>query len=158
MDLKRGKIFISAVAAISLGSFAMPFGSIAGASTGSSTEIVRSNQDGGGIIQLAQEEHQEVEEQSEHKVTESNGSTVAPGSTVVAPGTTVIVPENRVVTPDTAERHTERKSVDKEKDVNVLGMHKKTERHVDESNSNAQSDNGATAEHEEHEMNSVEHN
>jgi hypothetical protein len=37
-------------------------------------------------------------------------------------------------------------------------MHAKVQHHVDESNSNAQSDNGATAEHEEHEMNKVEHN
>ncbi|MGA9722151.1 MAG: hypothetical protein WBQ86_06855, partial [Candidatus Binatus sp.] len=109
MDLKRGKVFVGAVVAISLGSFAMPFTSIAGASTGPSTGIVRSNQDGGGFIQLAQEEHQEVEEKSEHKVTESNDSTVAPGTTVVAPGTTVVVPENTVVKPDTPEQHSESK-------------------------------------------------
>ena len=158
MDLKRGKIFVGAVVAMSLGSFAMPFGSIAGASTGQSTGIVRSNHDASRFIQLAQEEHQEVEEKSEHKVTESSDSTVAPGTTVVAPGTTVVVPENTIVKPDTPERHSESKSVDKEKDVNVLGMHRKVKQHVDESNSNSQSDNGATAEHEEHEMNQVEHN
>ncbi len=142
MDLKRGKVIISAVAAISLGSFAMPFGSIAGASTGPSTRIVRSNHDAGGFVQLAQEEHEEVEEKSEHKVTESNESTVppdttvvAPDTTTVAPGTTVVVPENTVVRPDT-EQHSENKSVDKEKSVNVLGLHAKVEHHVDESDSN----------------------
>jgi hypothetical protein len=151
MDLKRGKILVGAVVAISLGSFAMPFGSIAGASTGPSTGIVRSNHDAGRFIQLAEEEHQEVEEKTEHKVKESNESTVAPG-------TVVVVPENTIAKPDSAERHSESKSVDKEKDINVLGMHAKVQHHVDESNSNAQSDNGATAEHEEHEMNKVEHN
>lgn len=158
MDLKRGKVFVGAVVAISLGSFAMPFGSIAGASTGPSTGIVRSNHGTSGFVQLAQEERQEVEEESKHKVTESHDSTVAPGTTVVAPGTTVVVPENTVVRPDTDERHAESKSVDKEKDINVLGMHAKMKHHIDESNSNAQSDDGATAEHEEHEMNQVEHN
>jgi hypothetical protein len=158
MDLKRGKILVGAVVAVSLASFAMPFGSIAGASTGPSSGIVRSNHDAGRVIQLAAEESQEVEEKSEHKVTESSDSTVAPGTTVVAPGTTVVVPGNAVVKPETAERHSESKSVDKEKDINVLGMHAKVQHHVDESNSNAQSDNGATAEHEEHEMNKVEHN
>jgi hypothetical protein len=158
MDLKRGKIFVGAVVAISLGSFAMPFGSIAGASTGPSTGIVRSNHDASRFIQLAEEQRQEVEEKSEHKVTESSDSTVAPGTTVVAPGTTVVVPGNTILKPDTTERHSESKSVDKEKDINVLGMHAKVQHHVDESNSNAQSDNGATAEHEEHEMNKVEHN
>jgi hypothetical protein len=164
MDLKRGKIFVGAVVAISLGSFAMPLGSIAGASTGPSTGIVRSSHDAGRFIQLAEEERQ-VEEKSEHKVTESSDSTVAPGTavvapgtTVVAPGTTVVVPESTIAKPDTAEKHSESKSVDKEKDINVLGMHAKVQHHVDESNSNAQSDSGATAEHEEHEMNKVEHN
>ena len=86
MDMKRGKVFVGAVVAISLGSFAVPFGSIASASTGTGSAPQASR-----YIQLAQAEQSETEEKTERKVTEStdNPAVMAPNATVVAPGTTV---------------------------------------------------------------------
>ena len=135
MDLKRGNLFAGAIVAISLGTFAVPFAS---ASTGTARPRPQAN----SFIQLAQEEHQEVEEKSEHKVTETNENTTAPGTTTVVPGnTTVVVPENTVApAPGTAERQSEHKSVDKEHDIDALGIHAKTEHHVDESNSSSDHD------------------
>jgi hypothetical protein len=91
---------------------------------------------------LAQEEHQEVEEKTEHKVTETNENTTAPETTTVMPGnTTVVVPGTTVApAPETAEKQSEHKSVDKEHDIDALGIHAKTEHHVDESNSSSDHD------------------
>ena len=135
MELKRGNLFAGAIVAISLGTFAVPFAS---ASTGTAGPRPQANH----FIQLAQEEHQEVEEKSEHKVTETNENTTAPETTTVMPGnTTVVVPGTTVApAPETAERQSEHKSVDKEKDVDALGIHAKVEHHVDESNSSADHD------------------
>jgi hypothetical protein len=137
MDLKRGNLFAGAIVAISLGTFAVPFAS---ASTGTAQSRPQAN----SFIQLAQEEHQEVEEKSEHKVTETNeNTTTAPDTTTVMPGnTTVVVPGNTTVAPapETAEKQSEHKSVDKERDIDALGIHAKTEHHVDESNSSADHD------------------
>ena len=135
MELKRGKLFAGAIVAISLGTFAVPFAS---ASNGTAPRPQANS-----FIQLAQEEHQEVEEKSEHKVTETNENTTAPGATTVVPGnTTVAVPGNTTVAPapETAERQSEHKSVDKEHDIDALGIHAKTEHHVDESNSSSDHD------------------
>jgi hypothetical protein len=144
MELKRGNLFAGAIVAISLGTFAVPFAS---ASTGTGRTRPQAN----SFIQLAQEEHQElaqeehqeVEEKSEHKVTETNDTTTAPGTTTVMPGnTTVVVPGNTTVAPapETTERQSEHKSVDKEHEINALGIHAKSEHHVDESNSSADHD------------------
>jgi len=135
MDLKRGNLFAGAIVAISFGTFAVPFAS---ASTGTAQSRPQAN----SFIQLAQEEHQEVEEKTEHKVTETNENTTAPETTTVMPGnTTVVVPGTTVApAPETAERQSEHKSVDKEKDVDALGIHAKVEHHVDESNSSADHD------------------
>jgi hypothetical protein len=134
MELKRGNLFAGAIVAISLGTFAVPFAS---ASTGTARPRPQAN----SFIQLAQEEHQEVEEKSEHKVTETNENTTAPGTTTVMPGnTTVVVPGNTTVAPapETAEGQSEHKTVDKEHDIDALGIHAKVEHHVDESNSSAE--------------------
>ena len=135
MDLKRGNLFASAIVAISLGTFAVPFAS---ASTGTAQSRPQAN----SFIQLAQEEHQEVEEKTEHKVTETNENTTAPETTTVMPGnTTVVVPGTTVApAPETAEKQSEHKSVDKEHDIDALGIHAKTEHHVDESNSSSDHD------------------
>jgi hypothetical protein len=138
MELKRGNLFAGAIVAISLGTFAVPFAS---ASTGTARPRPQAN----SFIQLAQEEHQEVEEKSEHKVTETNENATAPGTTTVMPGnTTVVVPGNTTVAPapapETAERQSEHKSVDKEHDIDALGIHAKVQHHVDESNSSADHD------------------
>ena len=135
MELKRGNLFAGAIVAISLGTFAVPFAS---ASTGTAQSRPQANH----FIQLAQEEHQEVEEKSEHKVTETNENTTAPETTTVMPGnTTVVVPGTTVApAPETAEKQSEHKSVDKEHDIDALGIHAKTEHHVDESNSSSDHD------------------
>jgi hypothetical protein len=135
MDLKRGNLFAGAIVALSLGTFAVPFAS---ASTGTAQSRPQAN----SFIQLAQEEHQEVEEKSEHKVTETNENTTAPETTTVMPGnTTVVVPGTTVApAPETAEKQSEHKSVDKEHDIDALGIHAKTEHHVDESNSSSDHD------------------
>ena len=135
MELKRGNLFAGAIVAISLGTFAVPFAS---ASTGTAQSRPQAN----SFIQLAQEEHQEVEEKSEHKVTETNENTTAPETTTVMPGnTTVVVPGTTVApAPETAEKQSEHKSVDKEHDIDALGIHAKTEHHVDESNSSSDHD------------------
>jgi hypothetical protein len=137
MELKRGNLFAGAIVAISLGTFAVPFAS---ASTGTAQPRPHAN----SFIQLAQEEHQEVEEKSEHKVTETNDNATAPDTTTVMPGnTTVVVPETTVApapAPETAEKQSEHKSVDKEHDIDALGIHAKVEHHVDESNSSADHD------------------
>ena len=135
MDLKRGNLFAGAIVAISLGTFAVPFAS---ASTGTAQSRPQAN----SFIQLAQEEHQEVEEKTEHKVTETNENTTAPETTTVMPGnTTVVVPGTTVApAPETAEKQSEHKSVDKKHDIDALGIHAKTEHHVDESNSSSDHD------------------
>ena len=135
MELKRGNLFAGAIVAISLGTFAVPFAS---ASTGTASPRPQAN----SFIQLAQEEHQEVEEKTEHKVTETNENTTAPETTTVMPGnTTVVVPGTTVApAPETAEKQSEHKSVDKEHDIDALGIHAKTEHHVDESNSSSDHD------------------
>jgi len=135
MDLKRGNLFAGAIVALSLGTFAVPFAS---ASTGTAQSRPQAN----SFIQLAQEEHQEVEEKTEHKVTETNENTTAPETTTVMPGnTTVVVPGTTVApAPETAEKQSEHKSVDKEHDIDALGIHAKTEHHVDESNSSSDHD------------------
>ena len=131
MELKRGNLFAGAIVAISLGTFAVPFAS---ASTGTARPRPQAN----SAIQLAQEEHQEVEERSEHTVTETNENATAPGTTTVMPGnTTVVVPGTTTVAP---ARETEHKSVDKEHEFDAPGIHAKVEHHVDESNSSGDHD------------------
>jgi hypothetical protein len=61
VDLKRGKVLVGAVVAISMGSFAVPFYANATAFTG--TPAPRSP-----FIQIAEEEHIELKEKTEDKV------------------------------------------------------------------------------------------
>src|SRR6266852_6290655 len=69
MDLKRGKVLVGAVVAVTMGAFAVPFCSNATASTGTTTP----RQDGyqaSQLMQLAEEEHIELKEKTETKVNE----------------------------------------------------------------------------------------
>jgi hypothetical protein len=68
MEIKPKELFVSAVLAITLGTFAFPFGSNAAASTG--TQAPSQNQQ--LLLEYAQDEHHDVEEHSEHKDTESS--------------------------------------------------------------------------------------
>ena len=135
MESKRGNLFASTIVAISLGTFAVPFAS-------ASTGTARPRPQARSFIQLAEEEHQEVEEKSEHKVTETNENSTAPGTTVMPGNTTVVVPGNTTVAPapERAEGQSEHKSVDKEHEFDAPGIHAKSQHHVDESNSTGDHD------------------
>ena len=147
MDMKRGKVFVGAVVAISLGSFAVPFGSIASASTGTGSAPQASR-----YIQLAQAEQSETEEKTERKVTEStdNPAVMPPDATVVAPGTAVIAPAAPpVVTMPRTEEHVERKDVQKSTSTDAMGMNSSSERQMDKSSTDVNPD-GSVQQNEEH--------
>jgi hypothetical protein len=63
MDLKRGKVLVGAVVAISMGFFAVPFCANATAFTGTTAPRTP-------YIQVAEEEHTEIKEKTENKVNE----------------------------------------------------------------------------------------
>jgi len=65
MNLKRGKVLVGAVVAISMGSFAVPFCANAAAFTGTTAPRQDSR-----FIQIAEEEHIELKEKTENKVNE----------------------------------------------------------------------------------------
>jgi hypothetical protein len=145
MDMKRGKLFVGAVVAISLGSFAVPFGSIASASTGTGSAPQASR-----FVQLAQAEQSETEEKTERKVTESTDNpAMPPNVTVVAPGTAVVAPAAPVVTMPRAEEHVERKDVQKSTSTDALGMNSSSERQMDKSSTDVNPD-GSVQQNEEH--------
>ena len=144
MDLKRGKVFVGALVAMSLGTF----GSIASAQTQPSR-----------FIQLAQEEHSsEVEQKTERKDT-----TTMPGTTVVAPGTTivapanpavvapanpVVVPESAAAMPSSESKHVERKNVEKNSSTDAMG-NSSSEKQVNKSDTDVRAD-GSVQQNEEH--------
>ena len=137
MDSKRGKTLVGALVAVTVSTFAIPFGSIAAASIG--TQITR--HDAGRAIQLAQVEQQETEEKTEQKTKEvQGGAEVVPAPVVVAP-----------VAPGAVEqRHEERKTTETEHSDN--GLSGTSERRENEMSSDAKSAPGAVeSEHEEHE-------
>ena len=145
MDMKRGKVFVGAVVAISLGSFAVPFGSIANASTGSGSAPQASR-----FVQLAQAEQSETEEKTERKVTETDNPAMPPNVTVVAPGTAVIAPAAPpVVTMPRTEEHVERKDVQKSTSTDALGMNSSSQRQMDKSSTDINAD-GSVQQNEEH--------
>ena len=142
MDSKRGKTLVGAIVAMTVSTFAVPFGSIAGASTG--TQITRPD---AGQMQLAEEEHSEVEEKTEQKTKEvQSGTTVVPAPVVVAP-----------VVPGAVEKHEESKTTETEHAEN--GISGSEEHHEKEMSDEAKSVPGAVEkEHEEHETKEkVEH-
>ena len=65
MDLKRGKVLVGAVVAVTMGAFAVPFSSNASVPTGTTTPHQDSR-----FIQIAEEEHTELKEKTESKVNE----------------------------------------------------------------------------------------
>ena len=134
MDPKRGKTLVGALVAVTVSTFAIPFGSIAAASTG--TQITR--HDAGTAVQLAQVEQQETEEKTEQKTKEvQGGAEVVPAPVVVAPGAV-------------EQRHEERKTTESEHSDN--GLSGTSERHENEMSTDAKSAPGAVeSEHEEHE-------
>ena len=145
MDSKRGKTLVGAIVAMTVSTFAVPFGSIAGASTGS--QITRHDS---GQMQLAEEEHSEVEEKTEQKTKEVQGGVeVAPAPVVVAP----VAP----VAPGAVEKHEESKTTETEHAEN--GITGSEEHHEKEMSEEAKSVPGAMEkEHEEHETKEkVEH-
>jgi hypothetical protein len=145
MDMKRGKVFVGAVVAISLGSFAVPFGSIASASTGTGSAPQASR-----YIQLAQAEQSETEEKTERKVTESTDNpAMPPNVTVVAPGTAVVAPAAPVITMPRTEEHVERKDVQKSTSTDALGMNSSSQRQMDKSSTDINAD-GSVQQNEEH--------
>jgi hypothetical protein len=145
MDMKRGKVFVGAVVAISLGSFAVPFGSIASASTGTGSAPQASR-----FVQLAQAEQSETEEKTERKVTETDNPAMPPNVTVVAPGTAVIAPAAPpVVTMPRTEEHVERKDVQKSTSTDALGMNSSSQRQMDKSSTDINAD-GSVQQNEEH--------
>jgi hypothetical protein len=145
MDMKRGKVFVGAVVAISLGSFAVPFGSIASASTGTGSAPQASR-----FVQLAQAEQSETEEKTERKVTESTDNpAMPPNVTVVAPGTAVVAPAAPVVTMPRTEEHVERKDVQKSTSTDALGMNSSSQRQMDKSSTDINAD-GSVQQNEEH--------
>jgi len=68
MEIKPKELFVSAVLAMTLGTFAAPFGSNAAVSMG--TQAPSQNQR--LLLEYAQDEHHDVEVHSEHKDTESS--------------------------------------------------------------------------------------
>jgi hypothetical protein len=134
MDSKRGKTLVGALVAVTVSTFAIPFGSIAASSTG--TQITR--HDAGTAVQLAQVEQQETEEKTEQKTKEvQGGAEVVPAPVVVAPCAV-------------EQRHEERKTTESEHSDN--GLSGTSERHENEMSSDAKSAPGAVeSEHEEHE-------
>jgi hypothetical protein len=146
MDSKRGKTLVGAIVAMTVSTFAVPFGSIAGASTGS--QITRAD---AGAMQIAEEEHHEVEEKTEQKTKEvQSGTTVVPAPVVVAP----VVP---VAPGAVEEKHEESKTTETEHAEN--GIAGSEEHHEKEMSHEAKSVPGAMeSEHEEHETKEkVEH-
>jgi hypothetical protein len=155
MDMKRGKVLVGALVAMSLGSFAVPF---AGASTGPLIGS-RPTHNASRYVQLAQEEQSsEVEQKTERKDT-----TTMPGNTAVAPGTVVVAPANPAVVapanpvvvpgtaaamPDSESRHVESKNVEKNSSTDAMG-NSSSEKQVNKSDTDVQSD-GSVQQNEEH--------
>src|SRR5712672_2591071 len=77
MDLKRGKVFVGAVVAVTMGAFAVPFCSNAIASTGTTTPRQSSQ-----LMQLAEEEHTELKEKTEDKAHELKSDAAAGANAV----------------------------------------------------------------------------
>ena len=135
MDSKRGKTLVGALVAVTVSTFAIPFGSIAAASIG--TQITR--HDAGRAIQLAQVEQQETEEKTEQKTKEIHGDAA------VVPGPVVAVP---VVPGAVEQKHEERKTTESVEN----GMSGTSERRENEISNDAKMAPGSVErEHEEHE-------
>ena len=137
MDFKYGKALVGALAAVTVGTFTVPFCATATASTG--TTITR--HDASPAIQLAQVEQQETEEKTEHKTKEvQSGVEVAPAPVVAAP----------VVPGAVEQKHEESRTTETVNSEN--GMSGTSERHENEMSNDAKMAPGAVErEHEEHE-------
>ena len=154
MDLKRGKVLVGAVVAVTMGAFAVPFCSNATASTGTTTP----RQDGyqaSQLMQLAEEEHIELKEKTETKVNELGEKTEDKAHELksdATAGANAVHAEH--------EEHEAREATSEanepEEEHGGIGheVKEKTERHVDEMGHEVKgAANAVESEHEAHEMN-----
>jgi len=148
MNLKRGKVLVGAVVAISMGSFAVPFCANATAFTGTTAPRIP-------YIQIAEEEHIELKEKTENKVNELGEKTEDKAHELKSDA--VAVP-NAVHAEH--EEHEARESASEasepgEEHGGVRHTAKeKAERHVDEMGHEVKgAANAVESEHEAHEMN-----
>ena len=162
MNLKRGKVLVGAVVAISMGSFAVPFCANATAFTGTTAPRTP-------YIQIAEEEHIELKEKTENKVNELGEKTenkmnemgektedkahelksdaVAVPNAVHAEHEEHEAHEAREATSEASEPGEEHGGIRHE-------VKEKTERHVDEMGHEVKgAANAVESEHEAHEMN-----
>jgi hypothetical protein len=160
MDLKRGKVLVGAVVAVTMGAFAVPFCSNATASTGTSAPRQDSK-----LIQLAEEEHYELKEKTENKVnalgekTESKVNELGEKTEDKAHE----LKSDAVAVPNAVhaehEEHEAHEAVEASEPSEEHGsmrheMKEKTERHVDEMGHEVKgAANAVESEHEAHEMN-----
>jgi hypothetical protein len=135
VNLKYGKAFVGALAAVTLSAFTVPFGATASASTGTTISLTDAS-----AMQLAQVEQQETEEKTEQKIKEIHGGAeVAPGPVVAAP----------VVPGAVEQKHEESKTTETVNSENGMGA--TSERHENEMSNDAKMAPGSVErEHEEH--------
>ncbi len=150
MDLKRGKVLVGAVVAVTMGAFAVPFCSNATASTGTTTP----RQDGyqaSQLMQLAEEEHIELKEKTETKVNELGEKTEDKAHELKS---------DAVAVPNAVHaEHEEHEAVEASEPSEEHGgirhqVKEKAERRVDEMGNDVKgAANAVESEHEAHEMN-----
>src|SRR5882672_255256 len=148
MNLKRGKVLVGAVVAISMGSFAVPFCANATAFTGTTAPRTP-------YIQIAEEEHIELKEKTEKKANEIGERTEDKAHELKSDA--VAVPnavheeheahEAREATTEASEPGEEHRGIRHE-------VKQKTEPHVDQIGHEVKgAANAVESQHEAHEMN-----
>ena len=143
MDLKRGKVLVGAVVAISMGSFAVPFCANATAFTGTTAPRTP-------YIQIAEEEHIELKEKTENKVNEIGERTEDKAHELKSDA--VAVPN--AVHAEHEEHEAAEASMGEEHGGVRHEVKEKAERHVDEMGHEIKgAANAVESEHEAHEMN-----
>ena len=143
MDRKRGKVLVGAVVAVTMGAFAVPFCSNASAAPGTATPPQDRK-----LIQLAEEEHYELKEQTENKVNalgeraEDKAHELRNDAVAVPNAVHAEHEEHEAVEASSPEEHSGMRHEMKEK----------AESHVDEMGHEVKgAANSVTSEHEEHE-------
>ena len=156
MDLKRGKILVGAVVAAAMGSFAVPFCANATALTGTNAPRPESR-----FIQIAEEEHYELKEKTENKVsalgekTETKVNELGERTEDKAHE----LKNDAVAVPNAVHaEHEEHEAVEASSPEEHSGvrheMKESAESHVDEMGHEIKgATNAVKSEHEEHEMN-----
>ncbi len=159
MNLKRGKVLVGAVVAISMGSFAVPFCANATAFTGTTAPRIP-------YIQIAEEEHIELKEKTENKVNELGEKTENKANEIGerTEDKAHELKSDAVAVPNAVHaEHEEHEAREATSKVSEPGeehggvrheVKEKAERHVDEMGHEVKgAANAVESEHEAHEMN-----